>query len=37
MVIGFDAQADSQRFYRSAAGVVLVTSAMLSALKETFA
>ena len=37
MVIGFDAQADGARFYRSSSGVVLVTSAMLSALKETSA
>ena len=35
MVIGFDAQADGARFYRSSSGVVLVTSAMLSALRET--
>lgn len=37
MVIGFDAQADGARFYRSSSGVVLVTSAMLSALRETSA
>lgn len=33
-VIGFDAAADARRFYRSPAGVVLVTSAMMAALGE---
>ncbi len=33
MEIGFDAVADAQRFYRSAQGVVLVTSAMIKALE----
>lgn len=32
MVIGWDAQADARRFYRSPSGVVLVTSAMVEAL-----
>lgn len=32
MVIGFDAEADARRFYRSPAGVVLVTNSMLAAL-----
>jgi glucose-1-phosphate adenylyltransferase len=34
LMIGFDAQADAQRFYRSPNGVVLVTSAMVDALGE---
>jgi glucose-1-phosphate adenylyltransferase len=33
-VIGLDAAEDARRFYRSPGGVVLVTSAMLAALKE---
>jgi glucose-1-phosphate adenylyltransferase len=33
-VIGFDAEADARRFYRSPAGVVLVTSSMVAALGE---
>jgi glucose-1-phosphate adenylyltransferase len=33
-VIGFDADEDARRFYRSPAGVVLVTSAMVAALGE---
>lgn len=32
--IGWDANVDAQRFYRSPGGVVLVTSAMLKALEE---
>ena len=32
--IGFDAQADARRFYRSEAGIVLVTSAMVDLLKR---
>lgn len=32
--IGWDAKADAKRFYRSPAGVVLVTSAMLDALNQ---
>ncbi len=36
-VIGFDAEADARRFYRSPTGVVLVTSAMMAALGETVA
>lgn len=32
--IGFDAQADAQRFHRTPDGVVLVTAAMLAALAE---
>jgi glucose-1-phosphate adenylyltransferase len=35
MTIGWDAEADAQRFYRSPAGVVLVTSAMVQALENT--
>jgi glucose-1-phosphate adenylyltransferase len=34
MTIGWDARTDAQRFYRSPSGVVLVTSAMLEALKK---
>lgn len=34
MIIGWDANADAQRFYRSPGGVVLVTSAMLEALER---
>ena len=33
MQIGFDAAEDAKRFYRSEGGVVLVTRAMLEALK----
>ena len=32
MTIGFDAESDAQRFYRSPEGVVLVTSSMIQAL-----
>lgn len=34
MTIGYDAEADTRRFYRSADGVVLITAAMLAALEQ---
>jgi hypothetical protein len=35
MTIGFDAQEDARRFFRSPDGVMLVTTAMLKALEDS--